>query len=74
MVQAYAYGKFLGHLTVEFNREGKVDGFSGNPIPMWGNDMVEDEETLAQLEEYKLKVGRRSLFIFKLLIELAWGE
>lgn len=32
VVQAYAYGKYLGYLTVTFDPEGNVLGSSGNPI------------------------------------------
>ena len=57
VVQAYAYGKFIGHLKVTFTTEGNVNHFSGNPVPMWGDDMKEDNDTLAELEKYKEKVS-----------------
>lgn len=32
VVQAYAYGKYLGYLKVTFDPEGEVVGWAGNPI------------------------------------------
>lgn len=32
VVQAYAFGKYLGHLKVTFDDEGNVVASSGNPI------------------------------------------
>lgn len=32
VVQAYAFGKYLGYLEVTFDPEGKVVGSTGNPI------------------------------------------
>lgn len=32
VVQAYAYGKYLGNLSVVFNDEGDVIRYAGNPI------------------------------------------
>ena len=55
MVQAYAYGKFLGHLTVNFS-EGAVESYSGSPILMWGQDMEQDTLTLDKLKEFQEKV------------------
>ena len=56
MVQAYAYGKFLGHLTVNFTEDGGVESYSGDPIVLWGDDMEQDKETLEELAVYQEKV------------------
>lgn len=32
VAQAYAYGKYLGHLQVEFDAEGQVTSYGGKPI------------------------------------------
>lgn len=32
MVQDYAFGKYLGFLQVEFDDNGKVTNYGGNPI------------------------------------------
>ena len=44
-----------------FTPEGNVNYFSGNPVPMWGDDMKEDNDTLAELEKYKEKVSARDV-------------
>ena len=56
VVQAAAYGKFLGHLSVNFTTGGVVESYSGNPIVMWGEDMQQDEESLKKLDEVIEKV------------------
>jgi 5'-nucleotidase/UDP-sugar diphosphatase len=50
IVQAYAYGKFLGELNVTFDDEGKLIEASGAPILIDGN-VVEDAETVARVAE-----------------------
>lgn len=57
MVQAYAYGKFIGHLDVTFDDEGSVTGYSGNPVPMW--DIAQDAEALKEMETFYEKVGQK---------------
>lgn len=32
VVQAYAYSKYLGHISVDFDEQGRVQDWSGNPI------------------------------------------
>ncbi|MFS4437303.1 bifunctional metallophosphatase/5'-nucleotidase [Paracoccaceae bacterium GXU_MW_L88] len=50
IVQAYAYGKFLGELNVTFDDNGVVTEASGAPILM-DNSVAEDEETLSRISE-----------------------
>ena len=50
IVQAYAYGKFLGELNVTFDDEGKLIEASGAPILIDGN-VVEDAEAVARVAE-----------------------
>ncbi|QDC08417.1 multifunctional 2',3'-cyclic-nucleotide 2'-phosphodiesterase/5'-nucleotidase/3'-nucleotidase [Oceanicola sp. D3] len=50
IVQAYAYGKFLGELNVTFDDEGMVTEAVGAPIVMSG-EVVEDEATKARITE-----------------------
>ena len=50
IVQAYAYGKFLGELNVTFNDAGEITETSGQPIIIDGA-VVEDEATLARIGE-----------------------
>ncbi|XDA97215.1 bifunctional metallophosphatase/5'-nucleotidase [Sulfitobacter sp. LCG007] len=50
IVQAYAYGKFLGELNVTFDDEGKVVSATGAPLIMDGK-VAEDEGTVARIAE-----------------------
>ncbi len=50
IVQAYAYGKFLGELNVTFDDEGKIVEAAGEPIIMNG-EVVEDADTKALVTE-----------------------
>ena len=50
IVQAYAYGKFLGELNVTFDDAGNLIEASGEPLIMDGN-VVEDEATVARIAE-----------------------
>lgn len=50
IVQAYAYGKYLGELSVTFNDEGRITKASGEPLLIDGN-VVEDEATVARVSE-----------------------
>ncbi len=48
IVQAYAYGKFLGELSVSFNDEGVITEASGEPIAL-DSSVVEDPATKARI-------------------------
>ncbi len=50
IVQAYAYGKFLGELNVTFDDAGNVVEAIGEPLVMDGA-VVEDEATVARIAE-----------------------
>ncbi|MCI2395184.1 bifunctional metallophosphatase/5'-nucleotidase [Aliiroseovarius sediminis] len=50
IVQAYAYGKFLGELNVTFDDDGKITEAKGEPIIMDGS-VAEDEATVARIAE-----------------------
>ena len=50
IVQAYAYGKFLGELNVTFNDEGVVTAAVGEPVILDGA-VTEDEATKARVTE-----------------------
>ncbi|APE42752.1 multifunctional 2',3'-cyclic-nucleotide 2'-phosphodiesterase/5'-nucleotidase/3'-nucleotidase [Sulfitobacter alexandrii] len=50
IVQAYAYGKFLGELNVTFDDEGKVTEATGEPLIM-DAAVTEDEGTVARISE-----------------------
>ncbi|MFD2740881.1 bifunctional metallophosphatase/5'-nucleotidase [Sulfitobacter aestuarii] len=50
IVQAYAYGKFLGELNVTFDDAGKVIRAEGEPLIL-DAVMVEDEETVGRIAD-----------------------
>ena len=50
IVQAYAYGKFLGELNVTFNDAGEIIGTSGQPLIIDGA-VAEDEGVKARIAE-----------------------
>ncbi|MHA6325556.1 bifunctional metallophosphatase/5'-nucleotidase [Roseivivax sp. CAU 1753] len=50
IVQAYAYGKFLGELNVTFDDDGKLTEATGAPIIM-DKDVVEAEAVVARIAE-----------------------
>jgi 5'-nucleotidase len=50
IVQAYAYGKFLGELNVTFDDDGNVVSASGEPLIMDG-EVAEDASTVARIAE-----------------------
>ena len=50
IVQAYAYGKFLGELNVTFDDDGNVTEATGEPIIM-DAAVAEDETTVARIAE-----------------------
>ena len=50
IVQAYAYGKYLGELTVTFDDDGKIVTATGDPIIIDGK-VVEDADTKARIAE-----------------------
>jgi 5'-nucleotidase len=50
IVQAYAYGKYLGELNVTFNDAGEIIETVGEPIVLDGG-VVEDDSTKARISE-----------------------
>ncbi|XP_017295470.1 5'-nucleotidase [Kryptolebias marmoratus] len=52
VVQAYAFGKYLGHLKVTFDEKGNVVESSGNPI-LLDSSILEDPVVLADVNEWK---------------------
>lgn len=55
VVQAYAFGKYLGRLVLTFNERGDVSAWKGNPI-LLDNTIPQDPEILAALVPYKKKI------------------
>ncbi|ETX30191.1 bifunctional metallophosphatase/5'-nucleotidase [Roseivivax isoporae] len=50
IVQAYAYGKFLGEVSVTFDDAGEVTELTGEPI-LLDASVAEDEAALARMQE-----------------------
>ncbi len=50
IVQAYAYGKYLGELSVVFNDDGEIMSASGEPITIDGS-VNENSQIVARLDE-----------------------
>ena len=50
IVQAYAYGKFLGELNVTFDDDGNITETSGGPVIIDGG-VTEDAATVARISE-----------------------
>uniref|UniRef100_A0A182YBN1 Apyrase n=1 Tax=Anopheles stephensi TaxID=30069 RepID=A0A182YBN1_ANOST len=55
IVQAYAYGKYVGRLTVYFNRDGEVKHWDGFPVYQ-SNRVPQSRWALKVLEPYRKQV------------------
>lgn len=59
VVQAYAFGKYLGHLKVTFDDAGDVVEATGNPI-LLDSSVPQDPEVLADVEEWRKSLSNYS--------------
>ncbi|XP_068087209.1 5'-nucleotidase [Hyperolius riggenbachi] len=59
VVQAYAFGKYLGSLDVEFDEQGNVLRSSGNPI-LLDRSIPEDPKLLAEVNKWKEQLSNFS--------------
>ncbi|XP_029900236.1 5'-nucleotidase [Myripristis murdjan] len=59
VVQAYAFGKYLGYLKVTFDEAGNVLKADGNPILM-DSSIPQDPEVLADVEKWKKNLAQYS--------------
>ncbi|XP_061599665.1 snake venom 5'-nucleotidase-like [Cololabis saira] len=59
VVQAYAYGKYLGYLKVTFDAAGNVIKALGNPILM-DSSIPQDPEILSEVEKWKKDLAQYS--------------
>ncbi|XP_007077001.2 5'-nucleotidase [Panthera tigris] len=55
VVQAYAFGKYLGYLKVEFDEKGNVIASHGNPI-LLNSSIVEDPSIKADINKWRIKL------------------
>ena len=59
VVQDFKYGKYLGHLKVEFDDDGHLTSWSGNPI-LLDSSIPKDPAVLHQVQRMKVKVTELS--------------
>ena len=59
VVQDFAYGKYLGKLKVDFDADGEVTKFSGNPI-LLDSSIQKDPAVLQQVQQMKIEVSKVS--------------
>ncbi|AWP20469.1 putative 5'-nucleotidase-like isoform 2 [Scophthalmus maximus] len=59
VVQAYAFGKYLGYLKVTFDEAGNVVRAAGNPI-LLNSSVPQDPDVLAEVEEWKKNLANYS--------------
>ncbi|NXG36392.1 5NTD nucleotidase, partial [Dromaius novaehollandiae] len=69
VVQAYAYGKYLGYLNVVFDKKGNVIEAVGNPI-LLDSSVPEDEYIKEEVEKWKKNLGNYSEEIGKTSVYL----
>lgn len=55
VVQAYAFTKYLGKITLEFDSLGNLVEFEGNPI-LLNNSYPEDEVVLTAIQKYQPQI------------------
>ncbi|XP_021509531.1 5'-nucleotidase isoform X1 [Meriones unguiculatus] len=59
VVQAYAFGKYLGYLKVEFDNKGNVISSYGNPI-LLNSSIPEDATIKADINQWRIKLDNYS--------------
>ncbi|XP_071379853.1 5'-nucleotidase-like isoform X2 [Centroberyx affinis] len=59
VVQAFAFGKYLGYLKVTFDKAGNVISAVGNPILM-DSSIPQDPDVLADVEKWKVNLAQYS--------------
>lgn len=70
VVQAFAFGKYLGYLKVTFDPEGNVLNAAGNPI-LLDSSIAQDPVILAEVEKWKGNLSQySSQFVGRTLVYL----
>ena len=59
VVQDFAYGKYLGKLKVDFDADGEVTKWSGNPI-LLTTQYKKIQPSLQQVQQMKIEVSKVS--------------
>ena len=57
VVQAYAYGKYLGYLKTVFDDDGNLARWSGNPI-LLDKDVIKKPSIMRKLTDMKKEVDK----------------
>lgn len=57
VVQAYAYSKYMGNLTIDFDANGEIVGIFGTPI-LLNSTVPRAEDVLEELTRWKSKIPR----------------
>ncbi|XP_074847051.1 5'-nucleotidase isoform X2 [Carettochelys insculpta] len=60
VVQAYAFGKYLGYLNVTFDDQGNVIRTSGNPI-LLNSSIPEDTDLKKEVDKWRLQLNNFSV-------------
>lgn len=55
ILQAYAFTKYLGNAHLQFDQNGELVNWSGNPI-LLDQSINEDELTRKEIQDWKTKV------------------
>jgi 5'-nucleotidase len=63
IVQASAYTKYLGNITLYFNENGEIQSYEGAPIFL-ANNIPQDEEIIEALKPWKVEIDQ---YQFKLI-------
>lgn len=70
VVQAYAFGKYLGYLKVSFDDSGNVQDAKGNPI-LLDSSIKQDPGILADIDQWKISLANYSAqYVGKTLVYL----
>ncbi|KAK3522692.1 hypothetical protein QTP86_029695 [Hemibagrus guttatus] len=70
VVQAYAFGKYLGYLKVTFSNDGDVLKATGNPI-LLNSSITEDPSIKAEVDAWKVQLANYSAqFVGETLVYL----
>ncbi|XP_029351663.1 5'-nucleotidase isoform X1 [Echeneis naucrates] len=73
VVQAFAFGKYLGYLKVTFDDDGNVVRSTGNPI-LLNSSIPQDPDVLADVEKWKKNLANYSSQVVGETLVLLNGE
>lgn len=62
VVQAYAYSKYMGNLTIDFDAHGEIVGIFGKPI-LLDSTVEQAEDVLEELKKWKNRIPRNDRIV-----------